>query len=143
MTTKNVFQMAAMIAGFASASFAQGELKATVNFPFTADGVTMAPGTYKLNRVSTTGGRVFFTLRNREANKAVIVTTNYMADAKSGVDYDPKLVFQCGANRRCALAQIWDGTPRYSVVRKPAGTAVDAEDEFTEVAMTPTPARGL
>ena len=101
MTTKKMFQVSAMIAAFASASFAQQGLKAKVDFPFIAQGVAMDAGTYNLSPTTSIGGRVVYTLRNTETKRSIMIPNLITAQVKAGVPHDAKLVFQCGQANGC------------------------------------------
>ena len=142
MTTKKMIQMSAMIAAFASAGFAQQGLKAKVDFPFVAQGVTMEAGNYNLSPTSSIGGRSVYTLRNADTKRSILIPNLIVAEAKAGVPHDAKLVFHCGAASGCRLAQIWEGTSQYSEIIQPRKSKADEPEQFTEVAMTKATPRG-
>lgn len=142
MTTKNLFQIAAMTAAFASASMAQTPLKAKVDFRFEANGKVMESGTYRVESTNSKGLRAIFILTNNETRKSILVPSLYKASAKPGTPETFKLVFQCLDGNSCKLAQVWDGGSDYAVIRTP-GKKTTESDEFVEVAMTKASVRGL
>lgn len=83
MTTKKMIQMSVMIAAFASASFAQNAMTATVTFPFATQGVTFDPGTYQLNRIPMQSGRTVFLLRNTAANHTIMIPISLVSTRKA------------------------------------------------------------
>ena len=142
MTTKKMIQMCAMIAAFTSAGFAQGGLKASIVFPFVAQGVTMQPGTYNISNVNNLGGRPLYVLRNEVSNQAVLISNGMLSAAKANAAPALKLVFKCVGNSECSLAQIWNGSNQFAEMAVPR-RKTDSEENILEVAMTKAPARGL
>ena len=142
MTTKNMIQMSVMIAAFASASFAQNEMTAKVNFPFAAQGVTLQPGTYQLNRVPMQGGRIVFSLRNTAANRTIMIPISIVSNRKADSPAVAKLVFQCVHASDCRLAEIHDASTQIATVPTPRKPKADQEERLLEVALiTPQPRR--
>ena len=142
MTTKNMIQMSVMIAAFASASFAQDGLKANIDFPFVAQGVTLQAGTYNLSPATTLGGRAVYVLRNVASKRAILISNVMVSTAKANVDPAAKLVFKCAGKSECTLTQIWNGSNQFGEVSSPRQKR-DVEESMLEVAMTKVPARGL
>ena len=142
MTTKKMFQMSAMIAAFASASFAQQGLKAKIDFPFAAQGVTMEAGTYDLIGTSMTSGLTVYTLRNVETKRSILIPNVRSTEVKAGAQIAIKLVFRCSDASACKLAQIHDGYGQFGAVPS-FGKQNKESESLTEVAMTRATARGL
>ena len=142
MTTRNMFQIASMTAVFASASFGQTPLKATVNFPFVAEGKVMASGTYRVVSARSLGGKAVYFVTNNETRKSIMVSARVIEQAKLGSAPAHKLVFHCDQEKSCHLTQIWDGNPNYAIVKFPAAANASG-DEYIEVAMTKSDPRGL
>ena len=142
MTTKKMIQMSAMFAAFASASFAQGGLKASIDFPFLAQGVTMQPGTYNLSPANNLAGRPLYVLRNEVSNRAVLISSGMLSAAKANAAPAVKLVFKCVGKSECSLAQIWNGSDKFVEIAVPR-RKTDSEENILEVAMTRAPVRVL
>ena len=145
MTTKKMIQMSAMIAAFASASFAQNEMTATVSFPFAAQGVTLQPGTYQLNRIPMQGGRTVFSLRNTAAKRTIMIPIpiSILSTRKAGSPAAAKLVFQCVNASDCRLAEIHDASSQIATIPTPRKPKVDQEERLLEVALIPRQPRVL
>ena len=143
MTTKKMIQMSAMIVAFASASFAQNAMTATVTFPFAAQGVTLEPGTYQLSRISMQGGRKVFLLRNTAANRAILIPNFIVSTPKTVSPAIAKLVFQCVNASDCRLAEIHDESSQIATVPTPRKPKADQEERLLEVALIKPQPRGL
>ena len=135
MTTKKMIQMSAMIVAFASASFAQNAMTATVTFPFAAQGVTFEPGTYQLNRIPMQGGRTVFLLRNTASNRTIMIPIFIVRTPKTVSPAIAKLVFQCVNARDCRLAEIHDESSQIATVPTPRKPKADQEERLLEVAL--------
>src|SRR5262245_28460984 len=97
-------------AAFVAASIVMSAetLTANIPFPFQANGVAMAPGSYELKSYS---GEAWFQLRDLHGESSIFVSsgtreTPPSAWTKAGM---PKLAFTCG-ERGCMLSRIWTGT---------------------------------
>ena len=143
MTTKKMIQMSVMIAAFASTSFAQNEMTATVSFPFLAQGVTLQPGTYQLNRIPMQGGRTVFSLRNTAAKRTIMIPISILSTRKADSPAVAKLVFQCVNASDCRLAEIHDASSQIATVPTPRKLKADQEERLLEVALIPRQPRVL
>jgi hypothetical protein len=105
--TKSIMVAAAALtlAGVASA---QG-LKADIPFAFQVGNKLMQPGSYVINRVSSSGVEMF-RLWNPTVHEAAITVASAAHDPAKEWKADGKarVVFACGASR-CALSELWDG----------------------------------
>src|SRR6202047_5687020 len=114
---KAILLTAASAIAFAAVSYAEPvDLKANIQFPFFAQGVAIAPGSYKVMSMQAHGGFTYYQLRNFVANQAVLVTNMIPGEAKSTDKVVPRLVFQCGGET-CWLSEGWAGKGHYSPVR--------------------------
>jgi len=110
---KAILLTAASAIAFAAVSYAEPvDLKANIQFPFFAQGVAMAPGSYKVISMQAHGGFTYYQLRNFVANQAVLVTNMIPGEAKSTHKVVPRLVFQCGGET-CWLSEVWTGNGTY------------------------------
>lgn len=93
-------------------------LKAEIPFSFRANGVVMAPGTYRVNLDRGIGGVPFLYLYGMEAKKSVVAQARVPHDAPKAVREagNPVLTFQCG-EKMCTLTDVWAGRgePAYGI----------------------------
>ena len=139
MNTKSVRTMITVVGltvSFAAASFAQDTLKAVVGFPFVAQGTKLAAGTYTISPIKVSGGSVVYTVRNIATNRAIIVSSQVSAMARSTDSRAPKLSFLCAEGEYCALKQVSDGTGRINEIAIPGKRGVSNEASVTEIALT-------
>lgn len=136
MFTKSVRKMMSVggiLATFAVPGFAQVALKATIGFPFTAQGHKLEAGAYEIRPANIGGSNNGYFLRNLETRKAIIVTSLYANTVLNSTAVTPKLSFQCNEGQYCALKQVWDGSQRYTEIAVPKKSS--GEDRLMEVAL--------
>ncbi len=132
---RHMFSIGVIMTTLASASLAQVTLKASIGFPFVAQGATMEPGDYTVMPTTTMGGAHIFFLRNVNTGTSSVVTGTYTATLKENVPVTPRLTFQC-LGKRCNLKSICDGTSRdYSELITPRKPKSTTEETFIEVAL--------
>ena len=134
LTTKMFLAAAALtvVAGSASAQM----LRAEIPFTFRVGDRIQQPGAYEVNMLAA-ANRNYFTLRNTETRKAVLLSSFALADVPkqwraAGI---PKLAFEC-SNSGCVLRDLWSGSdPNLQRFQAPRiGRA--GEMRIAEVAMT-------
>ena len=131
---RHMFGMGVIMTTFASASFAQVTLKASIGFPFVAQGGTMEPGDYTVKPTGTGGNHIYF-FRNLNTGKSFMVTGTYLATLKENVPSTARLTFECLENV-CNLKSIHDGTSRdYREMITPRKPKSTKQGEFIEVAL--------
>ena len=130
---RHMFSIGVIMTTLASASFAQVTLKASIGFPFVAQGATMEPGDYTVRPTTTIGGEHIYFLRNVNTGTSSVITGTYTATLKANVPVAPRLTFQC-LGKRCNLKSIFDGTSRdYSELITPRKPKSTTEGTFIEV----------
>ena len=132
---RHMFCMGVIITTFASASFAQVTLKASINFPFVAQGGTMELGDYIVKPSTMSGGNHIYFFHNLNTGKSFMVTGTYPARLKENVPTTARLTFECLENV-CNLKSIHDGTSRdYREMITPRKPKSTKQGEFIEVAL--------
>ena len=130
---RKMMSVGGMLATFAVAGFAQDAMKATIGFPFTAQGQKMDAGRYELKSAKIAGGNNTYFIRNLATGKMTLVG-GFTANEVVGAAPDTaRLMFQCNEGEYCALRQVWNGTRQYSeiiVSKKDAG-----DERLMEVAL--------
>ena len=137
MSTNSVRKMMSIggiLATFAVTGFAQEGLRATIGFPFTAQGQKLEAGAYEIRPANIGGSNKVYFVRNLETKKAIMVTSLYANTVSNTTAVTPKLSFQCNEGQYCALKQVWDGSKRYTEIAAPKKTG--GEDRLMEVALS-------
>ena len=130
-TTRMMIAAATLVVAAGSAS-AQ-TLNAEIPFPFRANGVVMAAGTYQVRAVNGRSGHPVFLVGNKDGGRSILFLAGAPHDAQKAwaATGQPVLSFQCGTGP-CALAEVWAGRgmPSYNVPRPRLG-----RDEPTRTAV--------
>ena len=132
---RHMFCMGVIMTTFASASFAQVTLKASISFPFVSQGGTMAPGDYIVKPSTMSGGNHIYFFHNLNTGKSFMVTRTLPARLKEDAPSTARLKFQCLENV-CNLKSIYDGTSRYyREMITPRKPKTIKQEEFIEVVL--------
>lgn len=132
-SVRKMMSVGGMLAMFAAAGFAQDAMKATIGFPFTAQGQKLDAGRYAVSSAKVAGGNSAYYIRNLDTGKMILVAGFIPNEVVGSAPDNARLMFQCNEGEYCALRQIWDGTRRFSEIIVPKKNV--REERLMEVAL--------
>ena len=130
---RKMMSVGGMLATFAVAGFAQDAMKATIGFPFTAQGHKLDAGVYEVRPAKIGGSNNTYFVSNLATRKTIMVNSLYANTIASTAITATRLSFQCIEGQYCALKQVWDGTRQYKEIAVPKKNS--GEERFLEVAL--------
>ena len=104
--TRTMMLTAAMVTLGAAAAYAETKVVANVPFSFRTNAGQQAPGRYGI--VSMNQSAAVMGLRNLETGHLTVIGVGTPVGRYDGVSRS-RLVFHCGSESGCALAEVWNG----------------------------------
>lgn len=122
-------------------TYAQSSVKMTAEIPFSFNvgKVEYPAGKYIASVVSTSGGVRLLTVANVSTGMTRFAVSAGPLYAANGVsDNDPaRLVFRCGGDAGCALAQVWPGNSATGMLMKTPSAKGNEKQHLAVIALRP------